>query len=320
VKRARFLVSTTASVAAAALPLAARAEASDFNLVTGSGTIYGTLELPAGLGPTPVVLLHAGSGPTDRDGNTPVLPGKNDALKQIALALSARGVASVRYDKRGIAASRAAGPSEADLRFDAYIEDAIAWVKKLRADRRFARITIAGHSEGSLIGMIAAARATADGFVSLEGAGRNAAVVLREQFDKSAQTPADLRASAAHIIDELAAGKTVADVPAPLAPLFHASVQPYLISWFKYDPAHEIAAVRGRAAIVQGTADVQVTLTDAERLHTALPSARYVVVQGMNHVLKYAPDTSDAALVAGYTNPALPVEPKVIDAIYATAR
>jgi hypothetical protein len=65
---------------------------------------------------------------------------------------------------------------------------------------------------------------------------------------------------------------------------------------------------------------VQVTLTDAQRLHTALPSASYVVVQGMNHVLKYAPDTSDAALVAGYTNPALPVEPKVIDAIYATAR
>jgi pimeloyl-ACP methyl ester carboxylesterase len=249
------------------------------------------------------VLLHAGWGPTDRDGNTPILPGKNDALKQIALALSARGIASVRYDKRGIAASRAAGPSEADLRFDAYIDDAVAWVKKLRADKRFGRVTIAGHSEGSLIGMVAAARAPADGFVSLEGAGRNAAVVLREQFDRSPQTPADLRASAAHIIDELAAGRTVADVPAPLAPLFHASVQPYLISWFKYDPAH-----------------VQVTLTDAQRLHTALPSASYVVVQGMNHVLKYAPDTSDAALVAGYTNPALPVEPKVIDAIYATAR
>jgi pimeloyl-ACP methyl ester carboxylesterase len=267
-----------------------------------------------------VVLLHAGSGPTDRDGNSPLLPGKNDALKQIALALSARGTATVRFDKRGIAASAAAGPSEANLRFESYIDDTAAWVQKLRADKRFDRITIGGHSEGSLIGMVAAARTSADGFVSLDGAGRNAAVILREQIDKSPQTTPDLRAQADHIIDELAAGRPVADVPTILQPLFHASVQPYLISWFKYDPAHEIAAVRSRTAIVQGTADVQVTVNDSERLHVALPSALYLVVPGMNHVLKHAPDTSDAALIAGYTDPTLPVEPRVIDTIFVVAR
>jgi pimeloyl-ACP methyl ester carboxylesterase len=266
----------------------------------------------------PVVLLIAGSGPTDRDGNNPMLPGKNDALKQLALALALRGIASVRYDKRGIAASAAAGAKETDLRFDAYVGDAVDWVRKLRADGRFMRISLAGHSEGSLIGMIAAARASADGYVSLEGAGRPAPVVLREQLDKQLAGVPDLRVQADHVIEQLTAGRTVADPPAALGAVFRASVQPYLISWFKYDPAHEIAAVRGRVAIVQGTADVQVTMVDGERLHAALPSARYVVVQGMNHVLKHAPDTSStAAVLAGYTDPALQVEPDVIDVIAA---
>jgi pimeloyl-ACP methyl ester carboxylesterase len=322
VNRTRFLASSAASVAAAAVPLAAHAESSEYDLTTATGMIAGTLERPmSAAGSYPVVLFIAGSGPTDRDGNNPMLPGKNDALKQLALALALRGIASVRYDKRGIAASSAAGPSEADLRFDTYVADAVDWVRKLRADQRFMRVTIAGHSEGSLVGMIAAVRALADGYVSLEGAGRPAPVVLREQLDKQLAGVPELRAQADHAIDELAAGRTVADPPAALAALFHTSVQPYLISWFKYDPAREIAAVRGRAAIVQGTADVQVTVADGDRLHAALPSASYVVVQGMNHVLKHAPDTSSTtAVLAGYTDPALPVEPAVVDAVVAVAR
>lgn len=319
--RTSFLVTGAASVAAVSVPVTARAASIEDDLATATGTIFGTLEQPAGRGPVPVVLLIAGSGPTDRDGNNPMLPGKNDSLAQIADALAARGIASVRYDKRGVGVSAQAGGSEADLRFDTFVGDAIGWVRKLRADKRFTRLTIVGHSEGSLIGMIAAARASADGFVSLEGAGRPAPVVLREQLTRNLAHAPDLLAASNHIIDELTAGRTVADPPPLLAALFRPSVQPYLISWFRYDPAHEIAAVRGRAAIVQGTADVQVSIADGDLLHAALPSANYVVVQGMNHVLKHAPDTSTpAAIAAGYTNPDLPVEQPVIDAIVAVAR
>lgn len=319
--RTRFLASAAASAAVAGVPATARAASSDITLRTATGTIFGTLELPDARGAVPVVLLIAGSGPTDRDGNSPLLPGKNDALKQLALALSARGIASVRYDKRGIAASAAAGPKETDLRFDAYVGDAVDWVRMLRADKRFSRITIAGHSEGSLIGMIAATRAPADGYVSLEGAGRPAPVVLQEQIDKQLASAPELRAQADHAIAELTAGRLVADPPAALVGLFRPSVQPYLISWFRYDPAHEIAAVRGRAAIVQGTADFQIPVVDGDRLHAALPSANYVVVQGMNHVLKHAPDmSSEIAIAAGYTNPALPVEGIVVDTVAGVAR
>lgn len=327
-KRTSFLASAAASAGVTAIPIGASAAApsvpqeSPIALTTSMGTIYGTLTVrPEDVLADPVVLLISGSGPTDRDGNNPMLPGNNDSLKQIAYALAARGISSVRYDKRLIAASSSAGPKEINLRFDMYVDDAVGWVRLLRADKRFSRITIAGHSEGSLIGMLAAVRASAEGYVSLEGAGRPAPVVLHEQFDKNLASTPELRAQADHIIDELSAGRTVADPPAALAAAFRTSVQPYLISWFKYDPAHEIAAVRGRAAIVQGTADVQVALADGDRLHAALPSANYVVVQGMNHVLKHAPDTSTpTAVVAGYTDPTLPVEPRVIETIVGVAR
>jgi fermentation-respiration switch protein FrsA (DUF1100 family) len=97
-------------------------------------------------------------------------------------------------------------------------------------------------------------------------------------------------------------------------------VQPYLISWFKYDPALEIAKLRMPVTIIQGTADVQVTMADAQALHNAAPSSKLVVVNGMNHVLKYAPDTSSqAAILKGYENPSLPVDPRVVDAVAAAS-
>jgi len=312
-----FLVAAGSALATTAFPDTARADDADITLATKTGNIFGTLRLPATAGRVPVVIIIAGSGPTDRDGNSPLLPGKGNTQKLLASALAAGGIASVRYDKRGIGASRLALTSESDIRFEAYIDDAAAWVAMLRSDRRFSHVTIAGHSEGSLIGMVAARTAAADGFVSLEGAGRPSAAILREQLQK---LPPATFAQADAIIASLQAGKTVSDVPPELMTLFRASVQPYLISWFRYDPAAEIAKLHIPVAIVQGTADVQVTMTDANALAGANPRAKLVVVPGMNHVLKHAPDTSSqAAILSGYTDPALPVEPAVTDAVATIA-
>ena len=99
------------------------------SLVTPTGTVYGTLELPAAKLPVPVVLIIAGSGPTDRNGNSPALPGSNNSLKMLASGLAERGVASFRYDKRGIAASAKAAGSEQDIRFTHYIDDAKALIE-----------------------------------------------------------------------------------------------------------------------------------------------------------------------------------------------
>jgi pimeloyl-ACP methyl ester carboxylesterase len=317
-RRTAFLASSAAATVLAGVPGLVRASA-DMTLVTPTGKLFGTLELPAAAGTVPVVLLISGSGPTDRDGNSPMLPGKNNSLKYLAGELLKLGVASLRYDKRAIGASAGAAVSEADLRFDNYVDDAVAWIAELRAQKRFSRIVVAGHSEGSLIGMIAAKRANADGFVSLDGAGRPAATVMREQIAKMAPAMPEKAAQANHALDELAAGRTIPDA-SPTDALFRPSVQPYIISWLKYDPAREIAALKIPVAIVQGTADIQVTQVDSDALHYALPSSRYVLVEGMNHVLKHAPDHStDAALIAGYSDPSLPIEPAVVNVVAAIA-
>jgi pimeloyl-ACP methyl ester carboxylesterase len=315
-KRDAFIRTAGAAVGAAALTGAVSPAESDYNLTTSTGTIYGTLALP-GKAPAPVVLIVAGSGPTDRNGNSTMLIAP-ETYRLLAADLAQRGVASVRYDKRAVGASQAAATNESDLRFDTYVEDAVAWLKLLASDARFSRVSVAGHSEGSLIGMIAVTKAPAAAFVSLEGAGRPAPVVLREQL-QSKLSPKDY-ATVDGIITQLQQGHTVAAPPTGFAALFRPSVQPYLISWFKYDPAVEIGKIRIPATIVQGTADVQLGMVDAEALKQGDPSATLVVIKGMNHVLKYAPDpSSQAAIAAGYQDASLPVDPQAVEAVYSAA-
>jgi len=211
VRRRTFLSAYAATSALASLParsFAAEPAADAYDLVTTTGTIYGTLERSAvANGPHAVALLIAGSGPTDRDDNSPSLA--LQMYRKLATALAEHGIASVRYDKRGIAASHAAVGGESDLRFETYVDDATAYVAKLRADHRFDRVTVIGHSEGSLIGMIAARRASASAFVSIAGAGFPAADVLVTQLTDRLASKPDLLAAAKSIIAELAAGRTV---------------------------------------------------------------------------------------------------------------
>jgi pimeloyl-ACP methyl ester carboxylesterase len=289
---------------------------------TPSARLYGTLERPQSPSRVPVVLLITGSGPTDRGGNSPMFTGPNNSIKMLAESLAAQGIASVRYDKRGIAESGkgmqlAAEKAqmklrEDDLKFDAYIDDAVLWDKKLRGDDRFSSLTVIGHSEGSLIGMVAAQRLGADAFISLAGSGRPAQQILLEQL--KAQLPADLLKMTEEILDRLAAGQTFGSVPPALNFLFRPSIQPYMISWFRYNPAKEIARLSVPVMIVQGTTDVQVSLEDAKVLAAAHPSAKLLFVDGMNHVLKMVPSQRDKQ-VSSYSDPSLPVAPSLISEI-----
>ena len=283
-------------------------------LETPTGTVYGTLELPSGGGPFPVVVIHSGSGPTDRDGNTPALPGKNDSLKMLAEAMAGQGIASLRYDKRGIAASAKAGPKEEDLRFDNYIDDAVAWGHQLRKDKRFGKLIYLGHSEGALILCVAAQKLPGDGFISVAGAGRPAGAILVEQLRP--QVPPDVMRQVELVVDSLKQGKTVPNPPEALAALFRPSVQPYLISWFRYDPAVEMGKLNMPSLILQGDTDVQVSITDARLLKGGQRAASLAIVNGMNHVLKLAP-ADPRQQAASYSDPSLPVVPKLVTEVVA---
>jgi pimeloyl-ACP methyl ester carboxylesterase len=197
-------------------------------LETATGTIVGTLALPAGQGPFTVALVIAGSGPTDRNGNSPLLAAPNNSLKYLAEGLTAKGIATVRYDKRGVGESVSAARSEAELRFDHYVDDAADWVRLLRKDRRFGRAAIVGHSEGALIGMLAAEASRADAMVSIAGAGRPAHQALRDQIGP--RLPPDLMKESDRIIDLILAGKTTDSVPAALMALYRPASSP---TWFR---------------------------------------------------------------------------------------
>lgn len=291
-------------------------------LETPSGNLYGTLLLPRSKRKMPVVLLIAGSGPTDRDGNSPLLNGANNSLKLLAEGLAAKGIASLRYDKRGVGesgkemllAAKNTGvmPREEDLNFDQFIDDAVKWGQKLRGDKRFSAVVIAGHSEGSLIGMVAAKKMKADAFISIAGAGRPVGQILLEQLKR--QLPPDLMKTSEDIVSQLAAGKSVESAPPALNVVFRRSVQPYMISWLAYDPAKEIAKLRMPVLITQGATDIQATEQDVKLLAAANPSAKISIIDGMNHVLKNVSSDRDKQL-ASYSDPALPVVPELIDEI-----
>lgn len=214
----------------------------DTTITTPTGNLAGTIMRPAGRARYPLVMLIAGSGPTDRNGNAIGASSGPASLRLLAEALSMRGIATVRYDKRGIGGSRAAGQREADTRFDMLADDAAAWVLALRADRHVTTVTIAGHSEGSLLGILVTQRAPVDAFISIAGPARRADQVLNDQL--AAALPPGLLAQSDSVLARIAAGDTVMRSPSGLEALFRPSVQPYLISWFRYTPSVEITKLR----------------------------------------------------------------------------
>ena len=272
-------------------------------LDTGAGELFGSLLLPKSDNPVPVVLLISGSGPTDRDGNN-TDGGRNDSLKRLAWVLAKHNIASVRYDKRGVAASLAATPDERNLSIEAYVADAEAWGRKLKSDPRFGQLILLGHSEGALIASLAAPSVDAAGVISLSGSARPVDEVIRQQLSNRLPPPLMLRSN--ELLDSLKAGKTDQNVPPQLQVIFRPSVQPYLISLFRQDPAAAFAKLKMPALIIQGSNDIQVGVNDARLLKAAKSDAELVVIEGMNHVLRIVPNDVKRQL-ASYKDPNLPL-------------
>ena len=280
----------------------------DITLNTPTGDIHGKLILPDGGTPCPVVIIIAGSGPTDMNGNNAGMT--NNSLLYLARELAAEGIASVRYDKRAIGKSAAACTNEEDLRFDHYINDAAAWADKLAGDSRFTKVIIAGHSEGSLIGMVAAQRSKAvKGYISIAGCGSPAYEILEEQLKSQ---PEWIQEQSASICKELREGRTVKEVPYYLMSLYRNSVQPYLISWFAYNPAEEVAKLDIPVLILQGDMDIQVGVDEAEKLHAAQPHSELHIIKEMNHILKHCNTMQQMAQLATYRDANLPLKAELV--------
>ena len=280
------------------------------------GDLAGTLEGTLAQG-TPAVLIVPGSGPTDRDGNSP-LGITAQTYKLLAEALAQRGIASVRIDKRGMFGSAAAVPDPNDVTVDDYVADIESWADTISQASRGQCVWLLGHSEGGLMTMAAAAKDPSRycGLLLVASVARNLGDVLRAQL---AANPANapLLPEIDAIIAKLKAGESVpaAGMNPALVLLFAPQVQSFLGSVFRQEPAELIAAHDLPVLILNGTADLQTPAADARALASARPDATLVIVERVNHVLKQVPDDPRAANLATYADPDLPLAPGVVDAI-----
>ena len=245
------------------------------------------------------VLIIAGSGATDRDGNNPMM--ESNAYKFLVEHLAKRGVSSLRYDKLGIAASASKDLKESDLLFIDNVDVAEQAYKALEKQKGVKRIVIIGHSEGSTVGMILAQRVKAYKYVSLAGPGYSANEILNTQF-KASIPAGPLQDVALSYLDSLAMGKSLTGVNPMLASFFRPSMMDYLIDWFKYDPRKEIAKLNIPVLVIQGDNDAQVSNDNAEVLAKANAGAKKVLVKEVNHILKIAP-RDRAENIAVYNSP-----------------
>ena len=285
----------------------------DCSISIQDGTLSGTLFTPRGISKPPVVLIIAGSGPTDRNGNSTMIKGKNNSLLQLADSLANYGIASLRYDKKGVGKSQVRGLKEENMRFEDGANDALACVNWLR-EKGFKKIYIAGHSEGSLVGLVAAQQTKLKGFISLAGAGRPIDQVLREQF-MAGGGPDSIKLLANRYLDTLLAGQHIAKPNPLLFSIFRPSVQPYMISWLRYDPGKLLQTLRCPVLLVQGNKDIQVQVADALLLQKAKPSARLAVLENMNHIFKIVTSTNPADNIKTYSDPALPIASSLVQEI-----
>ena len=277
-------------------------------LDTDSITLEGSLLQPEG-NDLPAVLIIAGSGPTDRNGNNSIMT--NNSLKMLAEGLYENGIATLRYDKRGIGASALSAEQMLDVRFDDMVNDAKSWVGFLQTVEGLSDIHVLGHSQGSLVGILTAQTENVHSIISVAGPGVNGGEIIREQLKVQ---PPILQEQADIILDSLEQGHDVNKVHPMLQALFRPSVQAFVRSWIKYDPQEEIAKLQQPVLIVNGTEDIQVGVDQAEKLHAAHSSAQKAIIEKMNHVLKDVEGDRNANL-STYYKADLPLSESLIPAI-----
>lgn len=271
------------------------------------GTSFGTLTVADSLHQSPVILLIAGSGPTDRN------MGEGNAYKMLSDSLAKYGISSLRYDKRSSGETVKTLLDYDDISFDLLVDDAKAWIDFLKADSRFSSITIVGHSQGSLVGMLAAQNTPTDKFVSLAGPAEKADVVIKKQIYEQPGNKFFFGNYIDSIFTEIGKGHIVDSIPPIFQSLFSKKVQPFLNSWMQYVPTDEIKKLKIPTLIVHGEMDFQVRKEQFDFLKNAMPSADTLVVDNMNHAMRFADTFDKMENAKNYTDPNEGLVPNFVD-------
>jgi len=301
--RARTIITALAVLGFCAAIAAARAEETKIRV----GAIDAVLTTPLDVDRPPVVLLIAGSGSTDHDGNGPQV--KPATLKKLSEQLVARKIATLRYDKRGAGGWKPEYGRPEDFRFKDFVEDAVALVNYLRSSGKFSRVILAGHSEGGLVAILTARRVPIDRLVLLVTAARRQGDLVKAQLEK--KLGPDKLQPIVKAIDAIMAGQIVDPPPQGLA--IAPSMQPGIASAFVEDPIDPLKQVDRPTLIVGGGRDLQVARLDFIALSAASPLAKTVWLPDMNHVLVDVTDEEDN--MAAYNQPERPLDTGLVDAV-----
>lgn len=295
-----------------------RREGLELSFPSSDGTLLpGTLLMPeTGDGKKPpLVILHAGLGFADRDGNSYSLAGRNDALRQLALALAKLGVASYRYDKRGAGMATWLVAREADLRFKPWVADLSACLGHFAADGRFSSLWVLGQGDGALVAAQAALESPHEAGLIVACASADGPLDAYIQAVNDA--PEEQRAEGQALLAALRAGRLVKGPSSFYAQAFRESFQPYLIEAFAHDLETQLAAYEGQLLIIQGDRDMQATFGDFTKLGDAAPTATGAVIPLMNHVLKAVPPEVDLNNLA-FSDPSFPIAPGLAELVART--
>jgi pimeloyl-ACP methyl ester carboxylesterase len=270
--------------------------------------VKGTLLIPDINNQVPLVILLTGSGPNDRDGNSSMT--KNDSHKQLANALNQSDIATYRYDKRTVTWIKQRKDA-GSIRLTDFVTDAQSIIEHFKDDDRFSKIFLAGHSQGSLVAMLAASPEV-DGFISIAGAADPIDQIIVQQV--GAQAPG-LDKQVSELFEKMKnQDSLVKDVPPYLMSIFNPGVQPFMKEWIQYDPKEILATMEMPTLIINGDQDTQVDTVQADKLASALPDAQVVIIKGMNHVLKEVnEDPLEAA--KSYVDPNFPLHPELVAVI-----
>ena len=282
-------------------------EAQDYSSTDISINRYvdGTLLVPESIDNPPLVIMIAGSGPTDRNGNQSFM--KNDMLKKLAERLSENGIATFRYDKRVVKQLKTR-TFDKNIRFDDFVIDAKSVVTYFKPS--YSSITIAGHSQGSLVGLLAT-EAGVDRFISLSGAGNPIDQIILEQITKTAPFFTE---DTKRVLEILKSGKTTTEFPPALASIFSLDIQPFMSNWMQYNPQKRIESLEIPVLIINGTRDLQVSTTEAQLLKDHKTDAEIVIIENMNHLL-FEINGDDLVNTKSYNELSYPIMPEVITAM-----
>ncbi|GAA4488832.1 hypothetical protein GCM10023094_49330 [Rhodococcus olei] len=284
----------------------------EITFTSGDVTVHGSLRIPDGVdGPVPAALLLAGSGPTDRNGDSAVMPGPIGTLRFLADLLADAGVASLRYDKLG-SGKTGLGPYDVDdvagLGFSVFVDAAADALRNLAAqpDIDENRLMVIGHSEGALVAMTLAVREGSPRLVGL-GLLEPLAVRLLDLLTRQITGQVDAAVAAGQLplelADELRTGLTGAveslrtdgtvadDLPEPLRLAGLVSVNAKaLAEEDALDPRALAAELPAGLPVLTSCSirDIQVDCGDVDALDAALAAATVTPVRmtTANHVLK----------------------------------